>query len=128
MDLKDVPISIDHFVPWSYVAHDELWNLTPTIRSVNSSKNNFLPNWDRYFIKLSDLEYRAYQVSQANAVVKVMFEKCLDEYVNDMSIRGSLYRTDQTREEFCNRLKEIVEPVYVAAKNLGFSEWRGPNE
>ena len=24
-------ISIDHFVPWSYVAHDELWNLHPTV-------------------------------------------------------------------------------------------------
>ncbi|MBE5919975.1 MAG: hypothetical protein E7272_09045 [Pseudobutyrivibrio ruminis] len=23
-------ISIDHFVPWSYVAHDEMWNLNPT--------------------------------------------------------------------------------------------------
>lgn len=29
-------ISIDHFIPWSYVAHDELWNLNPTTRSINS--------------------------------------------------------------------------------------------
>ena len=36
LDAKN--ISIDHFVPWSYVAHDELWNLTPTTRSINSTK------------------------------------------------------------------------------------------
>ncbi|MDY5576621.1 MAG: HNH endonuclease domain-containing protein [Lachnospiraceae bacterium] len=38
-------ISIDHFVPWSYVAHDEMWNLNPTTKSINSSKrNNLLEN------------------------------------------------------------------------------------
>ena len=36
--LNEKNISIDHFVPWSYVAHDELWNLTPTTRRINSSK------------------------------------------------------------------------------------------
>jgi len=41
MTVKD--ISIDHFVPWSYVAHDELWNLVPTTKSLNSSKSNRLP-------------------------------------------------------------------------------------
>ncbi len=23
-------LSIDHFIPWSFVLHDEMWNLTPT--------------------------------------------------------------------------------------------------
>ena len=47
-ELKGKTISIDHFVPWSYVAHDELWNLTPTTRSINSSKSNSLPKWDMF--------------------------------------------------------------------------------
>ena len=42
-------ISIDHFVPWSYVAHDEFWNLHPTTRAINSSKSNHLPDWEIYF-------------------------------------------------------------------------------
>ena len=53
-------LSIDHFVPWSYVASDELWNLTPTPKSVNSSKSNNLPNWDTYFKKLAGAEFQAY--------------------------------------------------------------------
>ena len=36
-------ISIDHFIPWSYTASDEFWNLDPTTRSINSSKSNCLP-------------------------------------------------------------------------------------
>ena len=31
---------LDHFVPWSYVANDELWNLIPMEKRLNSSKNN----------------------------------------------------------------------------------------
>ena len=57
--LTDKDISIDHFVPWSYVAHDEFWNLSPTTRSINSSKSNNLPKWDIYFPKLSELQFKA---------------------------------------------------------------------
>lgn len=53
-------LSIDHFIPWSYVAHDELWNLNPTTRSINSRKSNCLPDWNRYFPKLCSIEYQAY--------------------------------------------------------------------
>ena len=52
LELVDQKISVDHFVPWQYVAHDELWNLHPTTKSINSSKSNNLPVWDRYFSQL----------------------------------------------------------------------------
>ena len=41
-------ISLDHYLPWSFVAHNQLWNLIPTTRSVNSSKSNILPD-EKYF-------------------------------------------------------------------------------
>lgn len=31
-ELNKKNLSIDHFVPWSYVAHDEFWNLHPTTK------------------------------------------------------------------------------------------------
>ena len=57
VDLADENISVDHFVPWQYVAHDELWNLHPTTKSINSSKSNLLPSWKLYFNSLGSLEY-----------------------------------------------------------------------
>ena len=33
-------LSIDHFIPWSFVLHDEMWNLTPTFKNINSSKSD----------------------------------------------------------------------------------------
>lgn len=122
-DLRNAPLSIDHFVPWSYVAHDELWNLIPTTKSINSSKSNNLPNWDKYVNKLCDLQYKAFQISCSNEDMKKLFNKCLDEHVNDANIRHTLYKIDQSKEEFSGILKNIIEPVYMAAKNLGFSEW-----
>ena len=32
--------AVDHFIPWSFVANDELWNLIPTNTSSNSKKSN----------------------------------------------------------------------------------------
>lgn len=31
---------VDHFIPWSIVMNDELWNLMPIDSSFNSSKSN----------------------------------------------------------------------------------------
>ena len=40
---------VDHFIPWSFVMNDELWNLMPMDSSLNSSKSNKLPKWDPFF-------------------------------------------------------------------------------
>ena len=60
VELAGESISIDHFVPWQYVAHDELWNLHLTTRKINSCKHNSLPAWLEYFDMLSALEYKVY--------------------------------------------------------------------
>ena len=54
VDLDKDSISLDHYLPWSFVAHDQLWNLIPTTPSVNSSKSNNIPaeNYFSDFVKL----------------------------------------------------------------------------
>ena len=123
-NLIEKDISIDHFVPWSYVAHDEFWNLSPTTRSINSQKSNNLPEWDIYFRKLQELEFKAYQMVWRYPGVHKEFEKCLKEHVNSVDIQHKLYREDIAHQEFSNRLEEIILPVYKAAENMGFDHWR----
>ena len=36
--------SIDHVIPWSFIFHDDLWNLVYTHKSCNSSKSNSIPS------------------------------------------------------------------------------------
>ncbi|MDY0278358.1 MAG: HNH endonuclease domain-containing protein, partial [Acholeplasma sp.] len=46
-------ISIDHFIPWTYMYSDDLWNLVITSKSTNSSKSNRPPK-ESYIQKLED--------------------------------------------------------------------------
>jgi 5-methylcytosine-specific restriction endonuclease McrA len=36
--------TVDHFIPWSFVFEDRLWNLVPACRPCNSSKSDRLPD------------------------------------------------------------------------------------
>ncbi len=45
--------SIDHFIPWSFVTHDQLWNLIPVPQKINSAKSDSLPSLERYSKKFS---------------------------------------------------------------------------
>lgn len=83
VDLADENISVDHFVPWQYVAHDELWNLHPTTKSINSSKSNLLPSWELYFNSLGSLEYRAYELKNENEAVAHEFLKIAPYHLNN---------------------------------------------
>ena len=122
--LTEETISVDHFVPWQYVAHDELWNLHPTTKRINSSKNNSLPSWNKYFDLLGDLEYRAYELRRTNDTVAEEFDKIALYHLNNQEIKNLLYKDKNLeRPEFKNRLEEVIKPVYDSAKNQGFKEW-----
>ena len=116
-------ISIDHFVPWSYVAHDEFWNLHPTTRAINSSKSNHLPDWELYFPRFAELEHQSYQMIWKYDAVQNEFRKCVKEHLNNPEIEHRLYREGLGEDEFKQQLREVVYPVYLAAKTCGFSSW-----
>lgn len=121
--LNEKNISIDHFVPWSYVAHDELWNLTPTTRSINSSKSNSLSDWNSYFPMLYKSEYLSYKLMWEYSEIHTAFEKCAKEHLNNQEIKYKLYQKGLSEKEFSRRLEDDMFPVYQSAKNMGFSNW-----
>lgn len=123
VSLADENISVDHFVPWQYVAHDELWNLHPTTRSINSSKSNSLPSWSMYFPALGELEYRAYELMNQNEAVAQEFQKIAPYHLNNQEIRNQLYEKGLDKISFIERLEHVIKPVYESAQMLGFQEW-----
>jgi 5-methylcytosine-specific restriction endonuclease McrA len=42
--IRSDDFALDHFVPWSFVVHNQPWNLIPTSKSVNSKKSDHLPS------------------------------------------------------------------------------------
>ncbi len=125
--LTENDLSIDHFVPWSYVAHDEMWNLNPTTKSINSSKSNNLPDWNTYFEKLVRQEYQSYKMLWKYDAVHKEFDKCAKEHINNDDIRYRIYRKGLEFTEFAGELESIILPVYQSAKNCGFTNWKYQN-
>ena len=122
--LTEKDISIDHFVPWSYVAHDEMWNLNPTTKSINSSKSNNLPDWDTYFGKLAEQEFQSYRLMWKYDTIHKEFETCAKEHINNEDIRYRVYRQGLKFNEFAEELKSVILPVYQSAQNCGFGNWQ----
>lgn len=118
-------LSIDHFVPWSYVANDELWNLVPMEKGNNSSKGNRLPEWNRFFPRLSSAQYNLYKLVFSNELVRKRFEACRIQNINAIWASGTLYVPGNSRERFENILEHNLRPIYDAAMYQGYTEWKG---
>ncbi len=110
-------ISLDHYLPWSFVAHDQLWNLIPTIPSVNSSKSNNIPSVDKYFAKLVELQYVGLTVSY-NYLPEQLWNKYIESYLTDLRIsdKNNLLNLDSIRSAYTN----TVLPLISLATTQGF--------
>lgn len=121
-------ISIDHFIPWTYIGHDKLWNLTPTFEKINSSKNNKLPDLKEYMDKFLDIQYIG-----VNCIKDVpKNEKYLDDFLDidkDLNIREINSITGAINEkEFKKGLFKVINPLYQLAYNQGFRIWHYEEE
>lgn len=120
---KHGEMSIDHFIPWSFVLHDELWNLVPTFKNINSSKNNKLPQIDLFMDKFCDMQYSAFSIIRQDKKSKKILEDYLT--INKKLDLNYLLNKDRgiTREEFADSLKATIYPLYQIAYNQGYEVW-----
>ena len=113
-------ISIDHFIPWSFVTHDQLWNLLPVITEVNSSKSDNIPS-EIYLEKLLNLQYAAFHFAMKASIIG---NKSLEDYsiifnetLNDISLFS--------KKKFTSILSDNIKPNIQIAINMGFSaNWK----
>lgn len=116
-------LSIDHFIPWSFILHDELWNLVPTFKNINSSKNNKLPSIDLYMDKFCDIQYSAFSMIRQDKRSK----KILEDYLTINKKLDLNYLLNKNREisksEFSDSLKATICPLYQIAYNQGYEVW-----
>jgi hypothetical protein len=113
-------ISLDHYLPWSFVAHDQLWNLIPTLPEVNSSKSDCLPS-QTYFNSFVSLQHQGLVITNRE-VEERKWEKYIEPYIADLKISDKLDLLDQ------HKLRRAYEsnllPLLELAKSLGFSpDW-----
>lgn len=114
---------IDHFIPWSYVCSDELWNLMPVKNSINRSKSNSLPDWDKYFNPFADNQYKMYSLVLDDDNAKMLFDNCRENNLYSIWASELLYTGNRDRDQFYKILNENVWPVYNSARIQGYKVW-----
>jgi CRISPR/Cas system Type II protein with McrA/HNH and RuvC-like nuclease domain len=108
---------LDHFVPWSYVGHDQHWNLIPITSSVNSAKNNSIPS-DYYLQSFVDTQMHFIAFAQANKKKAV-----IEDWM--MGLQCSETELSIHKENVEKKLKTTVESLIEMAVLQGFNgHWR----
>ncbi|SQB91194.1 HNH endonuclease domain-containing protein [Clostridium paraputrificum] len=109
-------LSMDHFIPWSFVLHDQMWNLVPTFKNINSQKSDNLFNYEDYIEGLAKLQYDAFCF-----VVDEKRENEIEEYRGILRVPDAVaFKAEGSYEEFFKRYKEGTCPIYNIAANQGF--------
>ena len=116
--LKEREYDLDHFIPWSFVSHDLLWNLMPADSSINSSKSNKLPDLNLYLPKLAEAHQAALRIN----LEKGKQDKLLEDYL-------ALGHTPQDiaimdREHLLDCFYQTFTPMNQIAINMGFETWK----
>ena len=114
---------VDHFIPWSFVMNDELWNLMPMDSSLNSSKSNRLPKWDPFFERFARNQFLMYGLIQKYAGIRKLYEACYRDNLHSIWAGQELYRKGHTEAEFFHILQKNMQPMYDSARRQGYEIW-----
>ena len=109
-------LAIDHYLPWSLVTHDKLWNLHPIEQEANSSKSNKIAD-DKYLLDYTNLQFKfIHHISSLNP-------KYLEDYFTLFSINKSELLNIPNRK-FTELLSTKIAIEIELATNLGyFTKW-----
>ena len=117
--LSAADFALDHYVPWSFVGHDNMWNLVPICPSVNSSKSDKLPD-NSYLKGLVRVHHNALVIREAHFPKK--YEPLIDSYIADLKlVRGDITNETKLHDAY----KMFIPPLIDLAKANSFeSGWR----
>lgn len=115
--------AIDHFIPWSFVAHNEIWNTAPIPTSVNSQKGNKLPLPNTDLENFTQLQYHFFQFLDQdnfpNGKKGKNAKYAIDQYYNFLQTDPKILSSD----EFRSSMKEKIEHLLLMASRQRFSYW-----
>ena len=124
VELDKNSISLDHYLPWSFVAHDQLWNLIPTTPSVNSSKSNNIPA-EQYFNDFVKIQHQGLIIyAQNNSKRKWL--NYAEDYIAELKVTQAddLLNFDILYKAY----QSTVKPLVSLATIQGFkADWSYQN-
>ncbi|MBK5963366.1 hypothetical protein CCR95_04490 [Thiocystis minor] len=113
--------ALDHYLPWSFVAHNQIWNLIPAPPGVNSSKSNHLPS-EHYFQGFVALQHQGLLIA-SRILTAGQFAKQTEDYLADLHLPSSAALLDL--EQLSRAYAQNIGPLLTLATNQGFtSDWQ----
>lgn len=110
--------ALDHFIPWSFVTHDQIWNLMPADSSINSSKSNKLPDLDVYLMRLAEEHQKAVSIIYHHNPS----DKLLEDYCSIIDRPTDLIEMD--KDNLKSVFSKTFYPLYQIASNMSFETWK----
>ena len=112
---------LDHFLPWRFVAHNQLWNLIPVYPAANSAKTDHLPAVN-YIDRLADTHRTALSIAR-DLTSDDKWKKEVEPYITDLYMDRPEDTLDREKLKFAYR--RTLKPLISIAKQQGFrSEWK----
>ena len=107
--------ALDHFLPWSFVVHNEPWNLIPVSPKANSAKSDRLPA-PRYFEPFVSTQHSALRTSKE--LLKDNWKDIADLY----AVRLKVSNVDEllNLDLLAPAYKRLYQPQIELAKLNGF--------
>ena len=115
--LQHKAFALDHFLPWSYVCHNQFWNLTPVSRRVNSKKSNYLPLKE----SISLLAEQQHQLIVLTATIYSTrkWQQLLVSHMNDLHLDEKDLLSQQKLHQ---AYQDTLKPLFALARQSGFKE------
>jgi hypothetical protein len=116
--------ALDHYVPWSFVLHDRIWNLVPVTQRANSSKGDRLAD-GAYLDLLVEIQCQALIASRPH-LAKRAWERVAEELEQDLRVPSAILRADPPDREALRRslaaaYRETIPALENLATRHGFS-------
>lgn len=109
---------LDHYVPWSFVGHNNLWNLIPAPVTVNSGKSDNLPH-AKYLTAFIDRQHEALLVHKQYFAKK--WGKLIESYVTDLRLD---FADLVNKEKLSDAYHALIPPLITLAEANRFSpDW-----
>jgi len=112
---------LDHFLPWSFIAHNQLWNLIPVSSKVNLEKTNHIPSME--YIKPLSMNHFELITTVRNDFDHNTWVKFINSYIDGVGLE---FTEDViTYDSLESAFTKIYTPLIQIAENIGFkANWK----
>ena len=95
----------------------------PVNSSFNSSKRDKLPDWERYFVRFAQNQFRLNEMIYTHEKLAHLFGECQRDNLNALWSLEELYIKNIERDRFVRILEDRLKPIYDSAKTQGYGIW-----